>query len=264
MSKDRRKLIHYFGSATRIVIPKSVEFLGNRCFYECKSLKEVIFEDGCNLKRIDECAFKRSGLKSIRIPKSVEFLGKECFSECQSLSEVIFEDGCTLKRIDEGAFSFSGLKSIRIPKSVEFLGKECFSECKSLTEVIFEDECNLKRIDASAFKFSGLKSIRIPKSVEFLGKCCFLCCLSLNEVIFTGEVEIGSEAFALSSVKNVKVPVGVKLNCSFNEDCRIEFVASAAEHPRRVKITFGKVIALQRWTPISVRYGDGTQRHSKQ
>jgi hypothetical protein len=72
-----------------IRIPKSVEFVGNSCFDDCKSLIEVIFEEGCHLKGIDEPAFSDSGLKSILIPISVEFVGKNCFFECKSLNEVI-------------------------------------------------------------------------------------------------------------------------------------------------------------------------------
>jgi hypothetical protein len=110
----------------------------------------------------------------------------------------------------------------------EFLGKQCFCWCQFLCEVVFEDGCTLKQIAESAFALSGLKSIRIPESVEFLGKGCFAKCESLSEVIFTGEVNIVSDAFRLSPVKNVKIPFGVKLNYSFGEDCIIEFVASAA------------------------------------
>jgi hypothetical protein len=107
MSKDKRRLIHYFGSSSRIAISNSVEFIVRCCFSWCESMIEVIFEDECDLKRIDEFTFSCSGLKSIQIPKSVEFIGEYCFSECHSLIEVIFEYECDLKRIDERAFSCS-------------------------------------------------------------------------------------------------------------------------------------------------------------
>jgi hypothetical protein len=106
--------------------------------------------------------------------------------------------------------------------------------------VKFEEGCNLKRIEKSTFWNSGLKSIRIPKSVEFLGENCFSKCKSLIEVIFTGELEIGPNAFAQSPVKNVKVPVGVKLHHSFDEDCIIEFVASVSQSSMIFGPNFGK------------------------
>jgi hypothetical protein len=47
-------------------------------------------------------------------------------------------------------------------------------------------------------------------------------------VIFTSEVNIASDAFCDSPVKTVKVPFGVELNYSLDEDCIIEFVAYVA------------------------------------
>jgi hypothetical protein len=60
MSKDKGQLTQYFGSASEIGIAKSFECIGKDCFYGCKSLIEVIFEAGCNLKGIDESAFSWS------------------------------------------------------------------------------------------------------------------------------------------------------------------------------------------------------------
>jgi hypothetical protein len=68
-----------YWSGVKIVIPQTVEFLGDSCFFYCKSLSEVIFESGSNLKRIEKSAFCRSGLKSVRIPAKVEFIGEWCF-----------------------------------------------------------------------------------------------------------------------------------------------------------------------------------------
>jgi hypothetical protein len=56
------------------------------------------------LERIEESAFKRSGLKSILIPSSVVVLGKESFCECESLASVTFESGSRLERIEECGF----------------------------------------------------------------------------------------------------------------------------------------------------------------
>jgi hypothetical protein len=77
----------------------------------------VIFEDGCNLKRIDGSAFRSSGLKSIRIPNSIEFLGKFCFFECKSLNEVIFTGELD---IGPNAFAQSPVKNVTVPVGVKF------------------------------------------------------------------------------------------------------------------------------------------------
>jgi hypothetical protein len=40
-SKDKKKLIHYFGCSTEIFISKSVECIGSYSFYECKCLNKL-------------------------------------------------------------------------------------------------------------------------------------------------------------------------------------------------------------------------------
>jgi hypothetical protein len=98
-------------------IPKSVEKIGGYCCWECKSLSEVVFEEGSSLKKIGCGVFRESSLKSLWIPKSVEEIGDDCFQECKSLSEVVFEEGSNLKKIGENVFSESGLKHLLLPKS---------------------------------------------------------------------------------------------------------------------------------------------------
>jgi hypothetical protein len=97
-------IYRYFGSCGSIVIPSSVVVLGNRTFYQCKSLESVTFESGSRLERIEQGAFRESGLKSILIPSSVVVLGKESFYLCKSLESVTFESGSRLQRIEESMF----------------------------------------------------------------------------------------------------------------------------------------------------------------
>ena len=61
------------GSLTQLL--SSVEILCEGCFYGCKSLKSVTFEDGSCLKRIEKHAFSGSVIESIEIPKGVEIDG---------------------------------------------------------------------------------------------------------------------------------------------------------------------------------------------
>jgi hypothetical protein len=55
-----------------IILPSSVEFLGEQCFCECRSLSSVIFESGSRLSRIESHAFSQTGLVEITVPSSVE------------------------------------------------------------------------------------------------------------------------------------------------------------------------------------------------
>jgi hypothetical protein len=191
----------YKSGLKSIVIPSSVVVLGEKSFYECKSLESVTVEDdfplkprspmliqhprwGSRLERIGESGFDGLRLKSIEIPSSVVILCKRSFYHCDSLESVTFESGSRLERIEESAFQGSGLKSIDIPSSVVVLGKWSFYECESLEPVTFESGSVLERIEESAFSGSGLKSIVIPSSVVSLGKESFFRCGSLESVAF--------------------------------------------------------------------------------
>jgi hypothetical protein len=82
-----------------IVIPASVEFLGEGCFAGCRSLTSLTFESGSRLSRIENWLFHETGLIEIVIPSSVEMLDEECFAFCILPSSVTFESGSIFSRI---------------------------------------------------------------------------------------------------------------------------------------------------------------------
>ena len=74
----------------KIHTPESVEELGDRCFYECKSLSRVTFGQSSSLKLIRREAFGESDVIEIHIHDGFAKLGDRCFYECKSLSRVTF------------------------------------------------------------------------------------------------------------------------------------------------------------------------------
>jgi hypothetical protein len=48
-----------------IRIPYTVERIGDKCFYKCKSLIEITFEFGSRLRHIDKAAFQQTDVTSI-------------------------------------------------------------------------------------------------------------------------------------------------------------------------------------------------------
>ncbi|MDR1267333.1 MAG: leucine-rich repeat domain-containing protein [Holosporales bacterium] len=92
-------------SLQSIVIPKSVEDLGESCFFQCR-LSSVSFEQGSCLQTIGSHAFSECiSLRSIVIPKGVEELGEGCFVLCSALTSVTFERGSRLRRLPQGTFA---------------------------------------------------------------------------------------------------------------------------------------------------------------
>ena len=84
-----------------IILPESLESIGNATFYGCKNLSTIV------------------------IPKSVKSIGDNAFSNCFNLKSIKLYEG--LERI--GNFTFSGcnnLKELIIPKSVTTIGENAF------------------------------------------------------------------------------------------------------------------------------------------
>jgi hypothetical protein len=140
-----------------VIIPKNVEKIDEKCFYECKSLCEVAFESDCQLKEIGKLAFSDSGVKRIEIPPKCETLagpslygvstvtiseGNKCF---------IMKGGLLVDAQRKMLIRFFGLVSnVLIDRSIESISENCFYECKSLCETEFESDCQLKEIGKSA------------------------------------------------------------------------------------------------------------------
>ena len=86
-------------SLTSIIIPDSVESIGNHAFAHCTSLTSIQIPD--SVKSIeDEAFYYCTSLKSIKIPDSVESLEYRVFDSCRSLNEVLFK-GKTMDKVKE-------------------------------------------------------------------------------------------------------------------------------------------------------------------
>ena len=144
----------------RVVIPDSVEFIGEDAFASCSALVQVQLP--ARLQRIEAGAFRDcwllkeltipegvteieayafqgcSDLTELDIPGSVEVIGKSAFGSCYSLEKLQLHEG--LKVIGEWAFcDDKGLQEVAIPEGVTTLGEGAFSQCGSLWKVILPD-----------------------------------------------------------------------------------------------------------------------------
>jgi hypothetical protein len=209
-------LIRYLGRAVSLVIPNTVETIGDCCFRGNETLESVAFEAVSVLRRMGKVAFGHL--------KGAFVLSDSCFCGCKSLGSVTFESGSALREIGPRAFLDSGLVSMSIPASVEVIGKSAFNVCGSLESVTFEAGSVLREIGEDAFRANlfregGLKSIVIPASVEVIGKAAFKDCSSLESVTFeAGSVlrEIGEDAFGANlynegRLKSIVIPASVEV-----------------------------------------------------
>ncbi|MDE6796482.1 MAG: leucine-rich repeat domain-containing protein, partial [Ruminococcus sp.] len=176
-------LVKYTGKDKNIIIPDSVEKIGENALQWCNSLESVTIPE--SVKSIGDRAFKDcKRLKNIEIPDSVTRIGDNTFTGCESL------------------------ESIKIPYSVVDIGTSIFGFCTNLVSVEVDkyNQCYCSENDVlfSKSKFelisypAGKKDTiyEIPENVMKISEGAFLYCRNLTSVTLPVSVmEIGENAF---------------------------------------------------------------------
>jgi len=136
----------------------SVTKAEDRAFFDCRSLKNVVFNEG--LVTIGSSAFDNcSLLTSITLPSTVIEIERNAFVGCTSLREVVLNEG--LQKIERNAFGGCSLESITIPSSVVEIGEYGFDSCKNLRGIVCSGV--LPKIGSSTFnECSALERITFP------------------------------------------------------------------------------------------------------
>ena len=187
--------------------PRVVE-VDKEVFRDCKSLREVILNDG--LREIGSYAFENcKSLQSINnIPSTVIKIGNFAFSGCTELKKVVLNEG--LREIGLNAFSgcsslkkillneglteircmafinCKALQSITTPSTVEEIDTYAFGFCRNLREVVLKE--GVKTIKQQAFHgCTSIERITIPLTVTEMEQYAFLDCNSLREVVIHNE-----------------------------------------------------------------------------
>ena len=150
-NKNKSRIISFRNQKqTSYFIPNSVTSIGDRAFFACNSLAEVV------------------------IPNSVTSIGDRAFSFCSSLAEVVIPNSVTSIG-DYAFFGCSSLSEVVIPNSVTSIGENAFSGCSSLAEVVIPN--SVTSIGDRAFSFcSSLSEVVIPNSVTSIGEGAFENC----------------------------------------------------------------------------------------
>ena len=179
---------------TKVVLPITVESIGNGAFEECKELTAVEIPYGSLLTHLGESVFAFTGLKSIKFPEGITELPRFTFRECRKLEQVSLPE--SLAKIGISAFIYcQSLKSIELPKG-------------------------LREIEISAFGCCGLKSISLPDRVVCISMGAFGGCYDLEEVVrspYTTTIKTGafSSCYHLKKINKPETLINVD-NGSFN------------------------------------------------
>ena len=150
-------------SINDIILPESLQIIGDGTFSNCKELKSII------------------------IPNNVWYIGTQAFGGCTGLEDITFSENVTY--IENDAFqSCTSLKSIIIPKNVTHIGISAFYGCKNLKEVTIPQ--SVTYLAPTAFeKCSSISMMNIfmsctHSSMEFLrglrSRCCSILYFMLD------------------------------------------------------------------------------------
>ena len=142
-----KKLIKCSGDFLNVEIPKSVNEIGNGCFYYNKRIESITIPEG--VKKIGDNCFKYcENLQQINIPEGVNEIGNDCFYDCTNLQQ------------------------INLPEELKKIGYSCFEDCENLQQINLPE--GLEEIGSRAFyDTSSLSEIIIPESVKTINSCAF-------------------------------------------------------------------------------------------
>lgn len=159
-----------------VFIPKSVQSIGENCFYACSAMKEIVVEDGNltydsrdNCKALIETSTNTllAGGKDSTIPNTVTTIGIGAFSY-RNISSIEIPNSVT--QIGDYAFQGCTLEEINLPISLISIGEFAFQSNK-FTTVVFPS--SLKTIGLAAFNGCPITEVVIPASVESIGGYTF-------------------------------------------------------------------------------------------
>ena len=168
-----------YTSLKRVVLPDTLETIGNQAFDNCSGLTNINIPD--SVTSIGSSAFYNcSGLTNVTIPDSVTSIGNYAFYDCSGLTSVTIGNGVT--SIGSAAFyKCSGLTNVTIPDSVNSIGNSTFYGCSGLTGVTIPN--SVTSIGNQAFSgCSGLTSVTIGNGVTNIYYDAFKNCSGLTRV----------------------------------------------------------------------------------
>ena len=90
-----------------IKIPNFIEHICPYAFDGCTKLQQVDISDESKLRIIDNNAFSRSSIKSIKITSQVTRIGENAFSSCLNLKFIEFANDSKLQIIESSSFKGS-------------------------------------------------------------------------------------------------------------------------------------------------------------
>lgn len=216
----------------KVEIGKGVISLGEKCFYNCTSLKEIIMSAENTVLTVKNGALYSKDEKTL-----IQYFAGA------SAKDYTVANGTT--EVGKFAFSNSSLESVAIPSGVKLVNYNAFENCASLKEIILPN--GLEEIKGSAFLgCTSLLELTIPEGITNIAPSMLAGATSLSAVnLPSTAVEIGEYAFdgciSLTQIHITKNISRVAENAF--EDCEITFTVDSEN--TSFKVENGKLVPKQ-------------------
>lgn len=169
-----------------LVLPKTLEIIGNYTFYKCAITTVMI---PSSVKTIGDYAFRYSNLETLEID-GCETIGTYAFANCENLKNIVLKNIVTIK--SDAFYKCTSLELLEID-GVETIGTSTFEYCENLKTIELN---NITAIGSSAFtNCASLAASVTIKSVNSIGEKVFSLCPGLTSVTMESVKSIGNYAF---------------------------------------------------------------------
>lgn len=173
----------------QIVVPASVNKIGERAFFGCNNLISVV------------------------LPESITNIENEAFAFCIGLTEINWP--ANLTTIGEAAFyDTPRLSTLSFHNKLTSIGEKAFSGCSGVTTITLPN--SILSIGNNAFERTSVSTITIPASLTSYGKGAFATCPLLSSInVEAGNTHFVSEGGVLFNANKTilyQYPIGKKDN----------------------------------------------------
>ena len=251
-----------YSSLTSIVIPDTVERIGENVFYGCSSLQSMTLpflgndRDGTTASDVGylfrSATFIPAQLRTVCVTDA-RTVGANAFYGCSGLRTVSLNDG--IESIGNSAFAERGyLSSFSLPEGLVTIGEKAFYNCQNLPTLTFPD--TLKSIGNNAFYHCrAMTRLELPDALESIGKEAFGLCVGLTDIsLGNGEKAMGSGAF-MSCVALINLDLGegqINIPSQAFYDCQALRSVTVPGNVRAIgNLAFDYCISLESVTVLS-------------
>lgn len=164
----------------KIILPSTVEIIGDGAFENCPLLEEVTFPDGNFVKSIGKRAFYDCvSLTKFTFSFLTANVGAEAFGGCVGVTEYVGLENSEVTVIAEGTFyNNSALTSVALSNKVVEIGISSFEGCER-ADISFPNGNVVVSVGEKGFFGCGSLLKFDSEYIESLGNECFAECRSL-------------------------------------------------------------------------------------